>query len=103
MQVGQQFSSLPVELFKIDKPETARLTPQPDIFRHGQVRNGTQLLLNNGDTGVQGFDRLMKLTAFAFDIDFTGIRTDKTHQDAQERGFTGTIPAAQGVNGTSLQ
>ena len=45
----------------------------------------------------------MKFTAFAFDIDFTGIRTDKTHQDAQERGFTGTIPAAQGVNGTSLQ
>lgn len=70
MQVGQQFSGLPVELFKIDKPEPARLPPQPDIFRHGQIRNGTQLLLNNGDTGVQGFDRLMKLTAFAFDIDF---------------------------------
>lgn len=55
-ELVEKFLGIPVHRFEVDAAETTkRFSAQIDVFRHGHVRDGAQLLLDYGDARLQRF------------------------------------------------
>lgn len=92
-----------VERCEVDESQASRLTAQPNVFGHRQIRDRAQFLLHDGDAGIEGFPRMMKFAAFAIDKNVAAIGLNKAHQNAEKGGFTRAVAAAQGMNGSTPQ
>lgn len=92
-----------VERRKVDETQASRLAAQPNVFCHRQVRDRAQLLLHDGDAGIEGFPGMMKFTALTIDKNVAAIGLNKAHQNAEKGGFPRAVAAAQGMDGSAPQ
>lgn len=103
IQFIEQAGRALVERREVDEPQAPRLAAQPNVLGHRQVRDRAQLLLHNGDAGVEGIAGMMKFAALAMDKNVAAIGLNKAHQNAEKGGFTRAVAAAQGMDGPAPQ
>ena len=70
----------------------AQLPSHEDIFVHGHIQNGIELLVDHGHTHVHGFLGTGNHIRFAVEQDFAaGILGVNPHQDLHQGRFTGPV------------
>src|SRR5215831_1668672 len=76
----------------------ARLAPDEDVVRHGQVTHQAELLVNDADTELLGCPRTRDLDFLAFELDATRILGVDPGEHLHQRGFAGAVFATQRVH-----
>ena len=89
--------SNPLHLGSFGESKSGGGRSQQDVLCHRHLRNERQLLVHEGDTGVDGFFR-STFQGDPVDDDGPGVLLMNTGQDAHESGFPGAVLADHGVN-----
>ncbi len=95
-ELVEKFLSIPIHRLEVDAAETTkRFSAQIDVFRHGHVRDGAQLLLDYGDARLQRFSRAGICDFFSAPPDVTFVTGVNAHQNFQKGGFARAVAPAK--------
>ncbi len=100
----KQVARIGVQFSPINPPaDCGWLSSYKNIFRHIQIGEKTQFLINRGDSHLTRFARISKSDMFSIEIYLTFIRLVNTCHHFYQRGFARPIFTKQGMNFTRTQ
>ncbi len=75
----------------LDQTVVRRLGAEGDVLHHAQVRRQRQFLVDHGDAGGAGIERLMRRVGGAVEQHAPGVGPDDARQDPHQRALAGAV------------
>ena len=103
LQFGQGGEGTLASLGLADPPEPVGGVPEKDVFLNAEIRGEVQLLIDHGDPGAAGLERITRVERDAIEFDGSGVGGMGPAEHLHEGALAGPVLADQGVDVAGLK